>query len=149
MGRLLTKFTNLSLEEKYKFVIAPIDTSNRDIVLAMLKYVGHFVKREPVLVNVKLPKATSETYLHKLENCFKVLSLYLWLSLRFPDEFVERQKAELLLERCTHCIEEALEKLSPESVRQKRVLLAAYISSKPTGNKTQKPNNKNRSSRKQ
>jgi len=129
MGRLLTRFTDMSLEEKYKFVIAPIDTSNRDIVLSMLRYVEDFVKREPVCVNVRLPKPNSETYLHKLENCFKILSLYLWLALRFPDEFVEREKAEILLERCTHGIEEALEKLSPESVEQKRVFLEAYIAS--------------------
>ena len=129
MGRLLTKFTEMSLEEKYKFVIAPIDTSNRDVVLSMLRYVQDFANREPVPVNVRLPSPRSETYLHKLENCFKILSLYLWLSLRFPDEFVEKDKAELLLEQCTHCIEEALEKLSPESVKQKRVLLEAYISS--------------------
>ncbi len=37
MGKLLTQFTDMSLEEKYKFVIAPIDTTNRDVVLAFLQ----------------------------------------------------------------------------------------------------------------
>jgi len=76
MGKLLTQFTDMSLEEKYKFVIAPIDTTNRDVVLAFLQYVRLFSRNAPVSVGLRLPKPSSETYVHKLENCFKILSLY-------------------------------------------------------------------------
>jgi ATP-dependent RNA helicase SUPV3L1/SUV3 len=121
IGKLLAQYTDMSLEEKYKFVIAPIDTSNRDVVLALLRYVERFNKKEPVGVMVRLPKPSSEAYFHKLENSFKVLSLYLWLSLRFPEEFVERERTEVMLKECTYSIQDALEKLTENGLGQKNL----------------------------
>lgn len=127
IGKLLAQYKDMSLEEKYKFVIAPIDTSNRDVVLALLRYVERFNKREPVGVMLRLPKPSSETYFHKLENAFKVLSLYLWLSMRFPEEFVEKERAEVMLKECTYAIQVALEKLTEKGLGAKG--LASYIAS--------------------
>ena len=129
MGKLLTPFRGMTLEEKYKFVIAPIDTSNKDVVISFLKYVRLFNASKSVSVNLQLPSPRSESYVHKLENSFKILSLYLWLSLRFPEEFTEHEKAQMMLEQCTHRIQVALEKLSPEALKKKKVSLASYISS--------------------
>ena len=139
IGKLLTQFTDMSLEEKYKFVIAPIDTSNRDVVLALLKYVEVFNKRRQVHVMLRLPKPRSDTYFHKLENSFKILSLYLWLSMRFPEEFVDREKAQHMLKETTTSIEAALDKVSPDS-------LSSYIAS-PNYNNRANSNNVSNSNR--
>merc|ERR1711934_1251921 len=125
MGGLLTKYTSLSLEEKYTFAIAPIDTSNREMVLAMLNLVEDFAGGKGVRLHLRLSRRTDGLeHLERAELAYKIASLYLWLALRFPDKrnhesssvqpspFVDKDKAEIMLKRCTANIEKALETIS-------------------------------------
>ena len=115
----------VSLEEKYTFAIAPIDTSNREMVLAMLNLVEDFAGGKGVRLHLRLSRRTDGLeHLERAELAYKIASLYLWLALRFPDKrnhesssvqpspFVDKDKAEIMLKRCTANIEKALETIS-------------------------------------
>jgi ATP-dependent RNA helicase SUPV3L1/SUV3 len=86
----------MSLEKKYILSQAPISTKSPLVRSAFLKFI-EFIKQEKVVYyksTIALSKnAKNEDELLKAEDEIRKISLYLWLSYKFPDIFVDVEKA--------------------------------------------------------
>lgn len=79
----------LSLADKYAFSCSPCDTRNEVLMSFMRSYIGGHMRCE----EVKLPRFPTAMYPEVLEELAKALSLYLWLSNKFPATFVAVEEA--------------------------------------------------------
>jgi hypothetical protein len=75
------------------------------------QYAAQYAMKRPVAINVILSDKRPTNVLELTEVCMKhtILDLYIWLSLRFPDWFVEREKCLQMKEVCIDYVEGALE----------------------------------------
>lgn len=85
---------NLDIATKYHLSCAPITLSSSHIVSVFQSYLHSFEKKR--VINYKMPNAgiaKSADELLLLEDMVKEISLYLWLSYRFSDVFVDVSRA--------------------------------------------------------
>ena len=89
---LLDTKTHLKLEEKYILSSAPTNTKSPLLRDAYLAYVRAVIEKKPVpyrlMISLKHPPKT-ELELLKAEDEVKKISLYLWLSYKFPTIFFD------------------------------------------------------------
>lgn len=76
------------------------------------QYAAQYALKRPVAINVRLSEKRPTNVLELNEVCMKhnILDLYIWLSLRFPEWFVEHDKCLEMKQQCIEFIEGALEK---------------------------------------
>jgi len=102
---------NLDIATKYHLACAPLTLKSPYIIAAYENYITTLERGEnvyyvpPVLSGNFAP--TSEDLLHA-EDMVKEISLYLWLSYRFPESFVDEQKARQYRGVINKYIEESL-----------------------------------------
>ncbi|CAD1475255.1 unnamed protein product, partial [Heterotrigona itama] len=109
----------LSLRTRYVFCCAPI---NRKIPLScsmLLRYARQCSKNEPATIlwlreQINWPPKTplNITQLLHLESLFDVLDVYLWLSYRMPDLFLDADAVRKLQKELDKIIEEGIEKIT-------------------------------------
>ncbi|SFV54770.1 Helicase-like [hydrothermal vent metagenome] len=87
---------DLDIATKYHLACAPLTLNSAYILEAFEHYVHSLEKKEPIYYHPPKLKGsyaqTSDELLHA-EDMVKEISLYLWLSYRFEDYFVDAQKA--------------------------------------------------------
>lgn len=101
---------DLPLAQKYIFSCAPVSIDKAhelDYFVACLKSVAARRKRAPPIAPEWLG-STSPRHLEDAENLSKDLSLYAWLSFKFPEIFVEGDAVPALRARISRYIEQAL-----------------------------------------
>eukprot|EP00899_Mesostigma_viride_P021896 jgi/Mesvir1/29708/Mv00941-RA.1 len=89
----------LSIDERLKFCMCPVELDDPLCVSALVKFAGTYAASKPTPcprmfespAAMRAPKSQRE--LLALESIHKVLETYIWLSFRFPDLFHERQVA--------------------------------------------------------
>jgi len=87
---------NLSLEDKYNLASAPINTRSPLLKSAYLKYVDAVLKHKVIkfkLITKTSGIAKTQMELLQAEDEVKKISLYLWLSFKFPTLFPDSVKA--------------------------------------------------------
>jgi len=94
---MLDQKLDLSLEDKYMLSNAPINTRSPLIVSGYKKYVDAILNHK--VTKYKLSSkitgiASTQLELLQAEDEVKKISLYLWLSYKFPELFPDKQKAE-------------------------------------------------------
>ncbi|QOG12185.1 helicase-related protein [Arcobacter sp. FWKO B] len=86
----------MSLETKYILSQAPISTKSPLVRNAFIKFI-EFIKKQKIVYyrpSIEIYKhAKDEDELLKAEDEIRKISLYLWLSYKFPDLFVDAKKA--------------------------------------------------------
>ena len=88
------------LDVKYTFACAPVDTRSKDVITTFLHFVEDYKFQREVILPRKLIKsyqgrtARDELELRNAEDNVKVLTIYRWLSYRFPQFFCETEKAD-------------------------------------------------------
>jgi ATP-dependent RNA helicase SUPV3L1/SUV3 len=95
---ILDSKENLSLEDKYQLASAPTNTRSPLLKSAYLKYVDAVLKNRKMkfkLVTNTNGIAKTQIELLQAEDEVKKISLYLWLSFKFPELFPDAGKAEL------------------------------------------------------
>ncbi|ESQ56093.1 hypothetical protein EUTSA_v10025349mg [Eutrema salsugineum] len=104
----------LKLQEKYLFVVSPVDINDEISSMGFAQFAQKFSKGRIVELReifgadiVKVPKTPTE--LKELESLHKVLDLYVWLSLRLEDSFPDREVAASQKSICNSLIEKFLE----------------------------------------
>ncbi|CAH8276649.1 unnamed protein product [Arabidopsis lyrata] len=104
----------LGLQEKYLFVVSPVDINDEISGQGLAQFAHNFSKAGVVRLReilaadrVKVPKTPTE--LKELESIHKVLDLYVWLSLRLEDSFPDREVAASQKSICNILIEQFLE----------------------------------------
>ena len=92
LSKILDKKKALSLEQKYILAQAPINTRSPLIKDAYFRYINAVIHKKPYkyisLVNTNKKAKTNEDLL-KAEDEVKKTSLYLWLSYKLPDIFID------------------------------------------------------------
>ncbi len=87
---------DLDLSSKYHMACAPLSTQSPYLVEVFSSYIAHMELQRPVpYLQSKLYGEyadSMETLLH-IEDLVKEVSLYLWLNYRFPEIFIEPEKA--------------------------------------------------------
>jgi len=102
---------DLDIAMKYHLACAPLTLKSEYIVATFERYINALEKKEPV--HYHAPKIigsyaqTSQELLHA-EDMVKEISLYLWLSYRFHDYFIDANKARAYRGVLNRYIEETL-----------------------------------------
>jgi ATP-dependent RNA helicase SUPV3L1/SUV3 len=86
-------------------VVSPVDTDDHMAMGALLQFATEFSRQEMVTMKKVITPATirvprTQTALQQLESLHKVLELYVWLSLRMEDAFVDQEAALSQKELC-------------------------------------------------
>jgi len=124
-ANIVDKRDNLSLEDKYLLAQAPITTKSNIILQAYEAYIAAVIKSRTCRYkpSITLPKkAITQKDLLLVEDEVKKISLYLWLSYKFPELFPDYDKAVILRNSFNSFIEKSLKlnlKLTEDS-RQKQ-----------------------------
>ncbi|WP_321312848.1 helicase-related protein [Halarcobacter sp.] len=108
---IIDKRDKLSLEEKYLLSQAPITMKSTIILQAFEAYVAAIIKKRVCRYkpSITLPKkAITQKDLLLVEDEVKKISLYLWLSYKFPDIFPDYNKAVILRNSFNSFIEKSL-----------------------------------------
>lgn len=110
-ARIVDKREKLNLEEKYLLAQAPITTKSTIILQAYEAYIASVIKNKICRYkpSITLPKkAITQKDLLLVEDEVKKISLYLWLSYKFPDIFPDYDKAVILRNSFNSFIEKSL-----------------------------------------
>ncbi|UCN00401.1 helicase [Sulfurimonas sp. SWIR-19] len=102
---------NLDIATKYHLACAPLTLKSAYIISAYERYINALEKKEPVYYHApKLTGSYAQTSeeLLRAEDMVKEISLYLWLSYRFNDYFVDENKARTYRGVLNKYIEETL-----------------------------------------
>ena len=105
-----TRF-NLKLDDKYLLAQAPITTKSNLILQAYEAYIASVIKKKVCHYkpSITLPKkAITQRDLLLVEDEVKKISLYLWLSYKFPELFPDHDKAYILRNSFNSFIEKSL-----------------------------------------
>jgi ATP-dependent RNA helicase SUPV3L1/SUV3 len=101
---------NMSLKDKYVFVCAPISLNvafEKDYYLMCLRNVALSQKR-PLPAPPTWLESSSPKHLEAAELLSHNLSLYTWLSFKFPQIFMDSDEVKILRKRVSRYIESAL-----------------------------------------
>ncbi len=110
-SRIVDKKKGLSLEDKYLLAQAPITTKSTIILQAYESYIAAVIKKRVCRYkpSITLPKkAITQKDLLLVEDEVKKISLYLWLSYKFPELFLDYDKAIILRNNFNSFIEKSL-----------------------------------------
>ncbi|MFV7790736.1 helicase-related protein [Aliarcobacter lanthieri] len=110
-SRIVDSKDGLSLEEKYLLSQAPITTKSTIILQAYTSYIASVIKKKVnhYKPSITLPKkAITQKDLLLVEDEVKKISLYLWLSYKFPELFPDHEKAYILRNYFNGFIEQSL-----------------------------------------
>jgi hypothetical protein len=118
----------LDIRDRWSFCMAPVQTDNRDHMLALKDYaIGYAYEQrcrlprwQQLAVNrAKVPSSPEE--LAVLENVYGLLDIYSWLGNKFGDEvFVDLSDIAGLRTRCCELIEEGLKRVSLKGRQKNR-----------------------------
>ncbi|KAG2180195.1 hypothetical protein INT43_003984 [Umbelopsis isabellina] len=120
---------NLSLRDRYQFVSAPTPIRDKECVKAVADMASAYSRNEKIdlkdLINLPAAKPTNEMAsklkLEELESCHKVIMIYMWLGMRFPDHFVTApEEAAQIKERTELLIDKALRRANTQDLQKRR-----------------------------
>lgn len=97
VASVIDKVKDLTLEDKMSFILAPVNSRDPKVVGALLSFALAYSKKLPVHLAMVTPTGSARSVLQlmDLEARHQVLSLYLWLSQHFPEEyFPQKEQAE-------------------------------------------------------
>nr|CCA20210.1 ATPdependent RNA helicase SUPV3L1 putative [Albugo laibachii Nc14] len=106
----LLKDIPLVLSDRFTFCMAPLNTRNMLARRIFQDYASAHAKLDRVKLDIYLPRyapRTSEA-LRDVEIKAQIIDLYLWLSQRFPDTFVEQELAITLKTQVLSLVEQGL-----------------------------------------
>ena len=108
----------LTLAERFTFANAPVSLRDNLSTGILYQFAASYALRRPVALNIRLPRQKPRDILEFSDLCTKhnILDLYLWLSLRYPEYFVEKDLCE---EKKAHAIAMIEGSLDLPSLQQK------------------------------
>ena len=113
IAMILDKKRDLSLEQKFIFANAPVSVKSPLIQSAFFSYIEAIIRNKPLSYRLTTPIKNSTKdpmELLKVEDEIKKISLYLWLSFKFPNVFFDQKKAKNFQIQLNQYIENSLKK---------------------------------------
>ncbi|HIP02159.1 MAG TPA: RNA helicase [Campylobacterales bacterium] len=138
LAKMIDDKKELSLEEKYMLVQAPVNTRSPLIKRAYFHYInailnGKIVKYKPSITISKTARSQKEML--QAEDEVKKISLYLWIAYKLPELFPDAKVAEAARSRVNHFCQ--------NSLKSKKLM----IEEKPRRDKNYKDKDRDRSRR--
>ncbi|CAG8714420.1 6329_t:CDS:2, partial [Acaulospora morrowiae] len=105
----------MTIPERFSFVTGPVNTSDIRLMKNIQKFALLHSQSRPcriadvVKIPAKLPH--NDEMLSEMESIHRTLMLYLWLSYRFQETFIDVDKARELKLQCENAIHESLQTL--------------------------------------
>ena len=122
LANILDKKVKLTLEQKFMLSQAPINTRSPLIKDAYFRYINAVLNNKPYsyrsLVNVKKQAKNADDLL-KAEDEVKKISLYLWLSYKFPLVFIDYEFANNMRLNVNKYCEDSLKLKLKESIKNR------------------------------
>ncbi|CAI2183490.1 16117_t:CDS:10, partial [Funneliformis geosporum] len=106
---------DLTIPERFIFATSPINSSDPKLMLVIKKLAKYHSDRIPVSLgsilhlDAKVPRDIQT--LSYIESKHRIIMLYLWLSYRFPETFLNIEEALEMKTRCEALIHESLQSL--------------------------------------
>lgn len=97
---------NLDLRDMYTFCTAPVRLQNELCAKLVQTYARAFASGGPVLLNLFPPKHSD---MLRCEAEHAVVDMYVWLAGKYPDRFVEIERAEELRMQLGHTMARLLQ----------------------------------------
>jgi ATP-dependent RNA helicase SUPV3L1/SUV3 len=116
---------NMSLRDHYTFALAPVSTSDNHVVDALVHFANFHAGN--VVCNMKdVPRVDKGVIdlnsLKRLESQHRILVLYLWLGIRYPETYVDCEKVSVEKKKIEDGINELLLSLKYVSKRKRNDL---------------------------
>lgn len=113
------------LLNRLTFANAPVNYNDILTMNTLYRYAAAYAVCRPVVLGVHLPRQLPTGVLDFGDLCAKhnIIDMYLWLSLRFPKLFIERDHALVVKETVVSMIEESLSSL----LRSEKSFRTAYL----------------------
>lgn len=82
----------LSMTDRFSFASAPVDVRNQEAMNMLYYFAATYAMKRPIALNMRLNRNPPSMISEFSDLCAKhnIIELYIWLSLRFPKYFVER-----------------------------------------------------------
>lgn len=112
---LLGRVKGLSLRDLYSFVTSPASSSDKSVLAALLHWAKRYARGQPCPLNINPPDVTplSTAEMRTIETAHAIVSLWLWLSYRFDEEyFPGREHAQGVAEQLSNLLSRGLESMS-------------------------------------
>ena len=138
LAKMIDDKLELSLEDKYMLVQAPVNTRSPLIKRAYFYYIDAILKNKIVKYkpSITISKtARSQKEMLQAEDEVKKISLYLWIAYKLPDLFPDGDVAEAARNKVNHFCQ--------NSLKSKKMI----IEDKPRRDKNYKDRDRNRSKR--
>jgi hypothetical protein len=119
----------LSCLSRFTFASAPVNLNNQITMHNLYEYAALYACGRPVPLNIRLMKSLPKDLISFRSLCDKhnTLELYLWLSHRFPQYFIEREQCILMKNYAIHMIEASL---PSHSFQDKSTIETKYLSTR-------------------
>lgn len=110
MCNWLHSIPDLSVADRITFASAPIQLRDLAMMHKIYNYASLYSKNRPVYLNLRLPKSLPRNVVEFSDLCLKnnTIELYLWLSMRFPMHFIEKELATILMKEAIELITQTL-----------------------------------------
>lgn len=149
-AKIVDEKFNLKLEDKYLLAQAPMTLKSPLISQAYQVFIAAVIKNKIVRYkpSITLPKVAKTTKdLLLVEDEIKKISLYLWLSYKFPELFLDKNKAVMQRALLNRFIETTLKKANLIDDVSKNRNFNGHRRSEYKDRNKEKENSRNRSSR--
>lgn len=125
LAKMIDDKKELSLEDKYMLVQAPVNTRSPLIKRAYFHYINAILKGKIVKYKLSITlskKARSEKEMLQAEDEVKKISLYLWIAYKLPELFPDAEVAEAARAKVNHYCQNSLKskKLIAQAPRRDR-----------------------------
>ncbi|GBB92372.1 hypothetical protein RclHR1_00200005 [Rhizophagus clarus] len=106
---------DLTIPERFVFATSPVNISDPKLVSIIKKFAEHYSERKPILLSsivrldVKIPE--DMLGLSHIESKHRIIMLYLWLSYRLSESFLNTQEALEMKSKCEMMIHQSLQSL--------------------------------------
>lgn len=138
---IATQSIDLALKDKYTIICAPVSHNDPQMMKTFIFYATHISTGKPCPIKIIVPTPdasdTSNTdwdnSLLDYESLHKTIILYLWLSVRYPNVFVQRREALDMSKQLESLIMDSLLSMSENAIGSKILLKKTYSTSLSSG----------------
>jgi ATP-dependent RNA helicase SUPV3L1/SUV3 len=120
----------MSLRDHYTFALAPVSTSDNHVVDSLVRF-AKFHAEQKMCTSKDVPRVERGVLdlnsLKRLESQHRILVLYLWLGIRYPETYVDCDKILVEKKKIEDGINEVLLSLKYVSKRKKRDLEFEFL----------------------
>eukprot|EP00602_Paraphysomonas_sp_CaronLab_P001007 CAMPEP_0185033648 /NCGR_PEP_ID=MMETSP1103-20130426/22779_1 /TAXON_ID=36769 /ORGANISM="Paraphysomonas bandaiensis, Strain Caron Lab Isolate" /LENGTH=626 /DNA_ID=CAMNT_0027569993 /DNA_START=118 /DNA_END=1995 /DNA_ORIENTATION=- len=109
----------MRFRDRYMFCLAPVNIDSKDVMKAFRSMARQFSRGDEVILSKKHipplipPKGPDELLI--LETAHQIMDLYMWLSFRFPEQFIQAKEISAMSAVCVSLIDSALKNLRMRS----------------------------------